>query len=103
MGDLADHGRRHPAAAPLAGGAELAAAIGRHLAIIGSSNVDIRSFLLNKEVSILFYDAQSIAGLKAVEAGTLAASRPLTLDEWRRRPALAKFLENLARLISPLL
>ena len=74
-----------------------------HLAIVGSSNVDIRSFRLNEEVSILFYDPASIAGLKAVEARSLAASRALSLDEWRHRPAIAKFLENLARLISPLL
>ncbi len=73
------------------------------LAIIGSSNVDLRSFQLNDEVSLLLLDPDSLAAVTALQRGYLEHSDPLDLDQWRRRSAPRKLLENVARLVGPLL
>lgn len=77
--------------------------IDRRLGIVGSSNVDLRSFQLNEEVSLLLLDAASIAELEAVQRRYIAGSDPLDLAAWRRRPLARKLVENLARLVGPLL
>lgn len=74
-----------------------------HLAIVGSSNVDLRSFELNEEVSLLLYDGPAVDALVALQDGYIANSIPLDLSAWRRRSVFRRFAENLARLISPLL
>jgi cardiolipin synthase len=73
------------------------------LAILGSSNVDIRSFQLNEEISLLIYDRAGIEGLRQIQLGYLADSDMLSLDRWRERGRLRKLTENAARLVSPLL
>ncbi len=73
------------------------------LAILGSSNVDLRSFELNEEVSLLLYGGTAVDALVAIQDGYIADSEPIDLATWRRRPAARRFAENLARLISPLL
>jgi cardiolipin synthase len=73
------------------------------LAIVGSSNVDLRSFQLNQEASLLLYDAESIARVDAIHRGYIAASTPVDLKEWRRRPWLRRLAENIARLFNSLL
>jgi cardiolipin synthase A/B len=73
------------------------------LAIVGSSNVDLRSFQLNSEASLLLTDAPSVAQVEAVQQGYLANSELLTREGWRARPALRKLAENIARMMSPLL
>ena len=73
------------------------------LAIVGSSNVDIRSFQLNEEVSILLHDAATVARLESIQNDYIAASDLLDLAEWRARSRLRRFGENIARLVSPLL
>jgi cardiolipin synthase len=73
------------------------------LAIVGSSNVDLRSFRLNDEVSLLFYDPPSIAELEAVQRDYIEESDELRLDEWSRRSRAQRLLESLARLVGPLL
>ena len=73
------------------------------LGIIGSSNVDIRSFQLNEEVSLLLIDGGSLGRLREIQDSYLAASDEVHLDEWRKRSALRKFAEAMARLVGPLL
>jgi cardiolipin synthase len=73
------------------------------IAMIGSSNLDIRSFALNCEVSLLVYDQQVVDELRAIEADLIAHSRELTLEEWRRRPAWVQALQGIARLADSLL
>jgi cardiolipin synthase len=73
------------------------------LALIGSSNLDIRSFVLNSEFSLLFYDREVTARLRAEEERYFANSELLLLDKWRQRSFREKFIENLIRLLSPLL
>src|SRR4051812_11221289 len=60
------------------------------LAIVGSSNVDLRSFQLNDEVSLLLYDADSVAQLEAIQRDYMDCSERLTLEAWRARPRAQK-------------
>jgi len=68
------------------------------VAHIGSANIDIRSFALNAEIGILFYDANVVAGLRRIQAGYFAHSALLTAEEWGRRPLAARTLQGVARL-----
>ncbi|WP_374201095.1 cardiolipin synthase [Agromyces sp. S2-1-8] len=72
------------------------------IAFIGSSNMDIRSFLLNFEISMLVRGESFVRDMREVEEGYRAVSRELTLDDWLREPAKAKFLDGVARLTSAL-
>ncbi|WP_404710759.1 phospholipase D-like domain-containing protein [Sphingomonas sp. MMS24-J13] len=73
------------------------------LGIAGSSNVDIRSFQLNEEVSLLLFDPDSIARLEEIQRGYLARGERLDLDRWQQRGRLRRIGEATARLVSPLL
>lgn len=72
------------------------------IAVIGSSNMDIRSFTLNSEVSLMVRGASFVAAMREVEQGYRDAGRELTLEQWRREPAKATFLDGLMRLTSAL-
>ncbi|WP_448811050.1 cardiolipin synthase [Agromyces bauzanensis] len=72
------------------------------VAVIGSSNMDIRSFELNMEVSLLVRGASFVREMRAVEDGYRGNSRELTLEEWMRQPLRSTVLDNLARLTSAL-
>src|SRR5262249_9464588 len=73
------------------------------VAVIGTSNLDIRSFALNAEVMLMLYDRGVTAELIVEEERSFASSRLLDLVEWRRRSFGRKVVQNLARLLSPLL
>jgi cardiolipin synthase len=72
------------------------------IAVIGSSNLDIRSFQLNLEVTLVCYGPQVVADLHEVTADYLRNTRPLRLEEWQARPPWIKLLDNMARLTSAL-
>jgi cardiolipin synthase len=72
------------------------------VAVIGSSNMDIRSFELNMEVSLLVRGESFVREMRAVEDGYRRDSRELTLEEWMRQPLRSTVLDNLARLTSAL-
>jgi cardiolipin synthase len=68
------------------------------VALIGSSNMDIRSFALNSEVSVLIYDAAVVTGLREVQERYFAKSHLLSREEWARRPLRTKLVQNIARM-----
>lgn len=70
--------------------------------VIGSSNMDIRSFELNMEVSVLVHGRDVVERLRAVEDDYRALSRPLELEDWVSRPRRQKVRDGLARLTSAL-
>ena len=72
------------------------------IAVIGSSNMDIRSFQLNLEAILVCYDTRVVADLRKIEAEYIRCSHPLHLDGWQARPLITKFFDNLARLTSAL-
>jgi cardiolipin synthase A/B len=73
------------------------------IAVIGSSNLDIRSFVLNAEISLIAYHRDVVAGLRREQERYIAASEVLNLATWEQRAIAGKLCENLARLASPLL
>jgi cardiolipin synthase A/B len=73
------------------------------IAIIGSSNVDLRSFLLNEEIVLILHDSQVAAAVGRIQERYFAQSDQLNLDEWRRRPRLQKVVENTCRLVDSVL
>jgi cardiolipin synthase len=64
--------------------------------------MDIRSFSLNMEVSVLVHGADFVRRMRTVQDGYRANSRKLELADWLDRPAGAKAFDNLARLTSSL-
>lgn len=72
------------------------------IAVIGSSNMDMRSFGLNMEISMLVRGEEFVAQMRAVEDRYRASSRALTLEEWEQQPLRSTVLDNLARLTSAL-
>lgn len=72
------------------------------IAVIGSSNLDIRSFQLNLEVTLICYDPKVVAVLRQIEAGYLLKSKPVKLGEWEARSAGEKLFENVSRLTAAL-
>ena len=73
------------------------------VALIGSSNLDIRSFALNAEVMLLIYHSGVTARLAAEQDRYFRNSQLLTLEKWAQRSFVRRFIQNLARLLSPLL
>ena len=73
------------------------------IGIVGTSNMDIRSFVLNAEHVLVMYDAAMTSHLQKVQHRYIAQCRTLILEEWRRRPFRQTFAEHLARMLSPLL
>lgn len=72
------------------------------LGMIGSSNLDIRSFELNLEVSMTVYDPAIVGELRAVAEQYLQRSLVLELEDWQRRPLHKLLFSNLARLTAAL-
>ncbi|KHK96559.1 cardiolipin synthase [Microbacterium mangrovi] len=72
------------------------------VAIIGSSNMDMRSFGLNLEISMLVRGEEFVREVREVEDMYRGQSRELTLEEWQQQPLRSTVLDNLARLTSAL-
>ncbi|HEY1530618.1 MAG TPA: cardiolipin synthase [Galbitalea sp.] len=68
------------------------------VAVIGSSNMDMRSFSLDLEITVMVKGSQFVQSLRRVEDSYRMRSRELTLTEWMRRPTRSKVLDNIARL-----
>jgi cardiolipin synthase len=75
----------------------------REFAILGSANLDVRSFSLNFELALLVYDRDFASRLHYLQTDYLAAAEPLSLDAWTRRGAASIIADNVARLVTPLL
>ncbi len=77
--------------------------IDNDIVLIGSTNIDIRSFALNAEFNLLIYDRQVVANLREIQERYFANSRQLTCEEWQRRHWLTRPLQRIARLADSLL
>ncbi|MDQ1531683.1 MAG: cardiolipin synthase [Microbacteriaceae bacterium] len=72
------------------------------VAVVGSSNFDMRSFTLNLEVTLMVRGREFVNDLRQVQEGYRRASRQLTLEEWQGRPVRSAVLDNIARLTAGL-
>lgn len=69
---------------------------------VGSSNMDQRSFNLNFEITLLVLGGEAVAEMNAVVDRYLQESTTLVLEEWKRRPWIGRYFDNVARLTSAL-
>ena len=71
-------------------------------AVVGSSNMDQRSFGLNMEISMIVHGESFVRDLDEVSDYYRENSRELTLEEWEKQPLRSQLLDGLARLTSAL-
>jgi cardiolipin synthase len=76
--------------------------IDNDVAVLGSSNMDMRSFSLNLEVSVMLLGEDIVRRISAVEDTYRSISRELTLEDWMKRPMGVKYVDNVARLTATL-
>jgi cardiolipin synthase len=67
--------------------------------VVGSTNMDNRSFELNDEVNLAAFDGEMSRRLTEDFMSDLQSSRPITYDEWKQRPVLERVTESLGALI----
>ncbi len=72
------------------------------VAVIGSSNMDMRSFGLNFEVSTMCFGGDFVREIRKVEDHYRSISRELTLGEWTNIPLKDRYTDNVMRLTSAL-
>ncbi|WP_235756052.1 cardiolipin synthase [Paracoccus salsus] len=73
------------------------------MAMVGSANLDRRSFELNYEVNIAIFDEQLVTEIDARQASYIARSCPITLQDVSGWSVLRRLRNNLLALASPLL
>jgi len=73
------------------------------IALIGSTNMDIRSFALNEEINLLVYDPEIVARVRVIQEGYFSNSEDLSAEGWNCRTLSARVLQNIARLTDSLL
>ena len=72
------------------------------IAVIGSSNMDVRSFGLDCEVSLMVRSSEYVSRMRLVEDEYRRIGKELTLQEWEKEPLLSTTADGLARLTSSL-
>jgi cardiolipin synthase A/B len=73
------------------------------ISMVGTANMDYRSFELNFEVNAIVYSAAFAGTLRETFFRDLQDARPIDPAEWERRPLIRRLPERVARLLSPLL
>ena len=73
------------------------------IVVIGSSNMDQRSFELNAEVSLICYGAKAAGEIKQIEEGYAKNATSVGKEAWTGRWLPVKLCENMARMLSDLL
>ena len=73
------------------------------LSIVGTVNLDARSFYLNFELSLLVYDRPFTGELEALQRSYLDRSVPVTLEALEDAAFPHRLARNAARLVGPLL
>ena len=76
--------------------------IDNEVAVLGSSNMDMRSFSLNLEVSVMLLGEDIVQRIRAVEDTYRGISHELLLEDWMKRPMKVKYVDNVARLTATL-
>lgn len=70
------------------------------ISVLGSSNMDMRSFALDYEIMLLGFGESLAAELADIQDGYREVSHLLTLEEWEREPWYRKYVDNVMRLTS---
>lgn len=73
------------------------------LSMVGTANMDLRSFELNFEINAVVYSERINQELKQQFFKDLEHSTLITLEEWNKRSLFQTFFPALARIMAPLL
>jgi cardiolipin synthase len=79
------------------------ASLDKDISFFGSSNFDIRSFSLDFEIDLVFYEKDANLTLRSIQEGFLEKSIEINAEEWKKRGFKQRSLESIARLTSPML
>lgn len=71
------------------------------IAMIGTANMDYRSFELNFEVNAIVYDKAFSANMRKVFSDDLRYAKKIKATDWYTRPFYFRLFEKIARLFSP--
>ena len=77
--------------------------VDERIGVIGSSNMDYRSFALDYEITLMAFGGDLVDKLHVIDDGYRSVSRLLTLEEWRKQPLAARYLDSVCRLTSALM
>jgi len=77
--------------------------IDEDITLFGTVNMDLRSFYLNLELSLIVYEPRINAELGAIIDTYVGRSAAVSKEAWAARAPSQRFLENLMRLAGPLL
>ena len=72
------------------------------IAVMGSSNMDMRSFGLNYEISMMNSSGDLKNQLTDLAKQYMDVSRELSLEEWKQRGLFRRYVDNAMRLTSAL-
>ena len=72
--------------------------VDREVALVGSTNMDYRSFQLHYECAVLLYHMPEVEDLLEDMDHVMAQSEPYTLADWSRRPWYRRLFASLLRL-----
>jgi cardiolipin synthase len=75
----------------------------QQLSVIGTANMDNRSFELNFEVNSVIYDSHTAQEMTKTFYQDLEDAQKINPEEWEKRPLYKQFPEKLSRLFSPLM
>ena len=73
------------------------------LCLFGTVNMDMRSFFLNLEITLVIYDEDMTNQIIAQQNAYLSQSETVSIKRWQSRSPWWGLVENTARLFSPLL
>lgn len=77
--------------------------IDKEVSIVGTANMDQRSFELNFEVNAIVFDKEIATEMTEIFYNDMLDSSKIDADAWRERSKWQELLEQTARLLSPLL
>ena len=74
------------------------ALVDREAALVGSTNMDYRTFQLHYECAVLMYNMPVVEELLEDMDDIMARSTPYTIEEWKQRPWLRRMFASILRL-----
>jgi cardiolipin synthase len=73
------------------------------LSVIGSANLDFRSFETNFEINCYIYDSDIALRNKEIFLQDMQQCREIDFNEWQQRPQWRRFIDSFMRLFAPLM
>jgi len=73
------------------------------LSVIGSANLDFRSFETNFEINCYIYDSDIALQNREIFLRDMKQCREVSFEEWKKRPQWRRFLDSFMRLFAPMM